>query len=233
MKYVSGGYYIISSIERPDYVDKEVIPNTIFSASECICDIHPSINILWGQSKKEKELYAEQLKISQSTYQDIENWVGDMFEEEVFAFPQLFTTVDLAKEFYNKFLNHLTDIQIIGIGLPEKYVDEFIEYEEMINKTEKERYGIEKLLLRNVEVDNKEAKMIGYEVLGFEFGTFHSYLCNGLEKDFKKHFNFVLNENGFIPTLEESARYCVYSNDEDVGTEPVLWLPWAIFKYTN
>lgn len=233
MKFISGGYYLISSLERPDYMDKEVIPNVIFSASECLCDFHPSINILWGKSKNEKEKYAEKLKISQSTYQDIEDWVGDMFEKEVFVYPQLFTTVDLAKEFYNKFLNHLNDIQIIGIGLPEEYVDEFIKYESTLNKTRKEREGIENLVLHNVEVENKAAKIIGYEVLGFEFGTFHSYLCNGLEKDFKKHFTFVLNENGLIPTLEESARYCVYSNNEDVGTEPVLWLPWAIFKYID
>ncbi|MEI5908875.1 hypothetical protein WAK64_17640 [Bacillus spongiae] len=42
MTYVSEGYYIISSLERPDYMDEEVIPNSIFSASECISNIHPS-----------------------------------------------------------------------------------------------------------------------------------------------------------------------------------------------
>ncbi|MFL9651647.1 hypothetical protein [Exiguobacterium sp. s157] len=39
-----------------------------------------------------------------------------------------------------------------------------------------------------------------------------------------------MNEHGLIPTLEEAERYCTYSNQEDVETESVLWLPWAIFE---
>ncbi len=196
-----------------------------------MCDFHPEINVLWGGSNKNKQKYAQHLNIFPSTYEEMEKWVEEKFEAGIFQYPQLFTTVELAINFCAKFLTKITELRVIGIGLPENYVDEFIDYEEPQNRLEKNRYGIEKLIINKDQIEIKDLKMLGYEVLGFENGTFHSYLCNGLEKDYKKHFSFTLNENGFISSLEEGARFCDYSNDEGVGTEPVLWLPWAIFEY--
>jgi hypothetical protein len=233
MNFISGGYYIITSVVRPDYMDKELTPDTILSVSECICDLHPETTVLWGRSNEVKRKYAQQLNLSHDTFNEIEKWVEDKFEAGIFGFPQVFTTFELAREFLSKFLCHLSDAKIIGIGLPKEYVEEFIEYEESKNKPEENQYGIEKLLLRRIPIEEKDSKMMGYEVLGFEYGTFHSYLCNGLEKDFNKHFKFTLNQNGLIPSLEEAARYCEYSNEEDLGTEPVLWLPWALYVYTK
>lgn len=230
MKYISGGYYIVTPIKRPDYMDKDLIPDTILSVSECICDFHPEINVLWGHSDEAKHKYVQQLNISQSTYEEIEQWVGEKFEAGIFAYPQVFTTLELAKHFLYKFLYHLTEAKIIGIGLPEEYVEEFLKNEEFQNESEVNQYDIEKLLSRKIPIEEKDSKMIGYEVLGFDYGVFHSYLCNGLEKDYKKRFGFTLNENGFISTLEEAIRFCDLTNDEE-GAEPVLWLPWGIFEY--
>ncbi|WML48025.1 hypothetical protein RCG23_22470 [Neobacillus sp. PS3-34] len=233
MNCILGGYYIINPVVRPDYMDKQLIPDTVLSVSECICDFHPETTVLWSGSNEEKRKYAKHLNISQVTFKEIEKWVEDKLEDGIFGFPQAFTTLEIASEFLSKYLSHLSDAKIIGIGLPEEFVEEFIEYEESQNKPEENQYGIEKLLLRRMPIEEKGSKMMGYEVLGFEYGTFHSYLCNGLEKDFNNHFKFTLNQNGFIPSLEEANLYCDYSNDEDIGTEPVLWLPWAIFEYTK
>jgi hypothetical protein len=233
VKFISGGYYIVTLLVRPDYMDEGLIPNTILSASECLCDFHPDMSVLWGGSNKTKLNYAQQLHISQSTYEEMEKWIEDKYEAERFAYPQMFTNVKEAREFCNKYLNHLSNAKVIGIGLPENCVDEFIEYEETQNRPEKNQYGIEKLILNKTLIEEKDSKILGFEVLGFENGTFYSYLCNGLEKDFKEHFGFTLNKNGFISSVEEATRFCDYSNDEEVGTEPVLWLPWAIFEYAN
>ncbi|MFC4323204.1 hypothetical protein [Litchfieldia salsa] len=161
----------------------------------------------------------------------MEKWVEDKFDEETFQFPQLFTTVHLAREFAKKFLNHLNDISIIGIGLPENLVQAFLDEAETLAKSSKGQYGIKKLLLNRTTTEMEAADIKGYEVLGFEFGKFHSYICNSLEKDYKNEFQFSLNENGFIPSLDMALRCCDYSNHEEVGTEPVLWLPWSIYEY--
>lgn len=231
MKYISGGYYIISPLTRAEYMDKTILPETIISASDCLCDFHPEIDILWGSSNKSKQNYSKKLNLSKETYEEMEKWVEDKFEEETFQFPQLFTTVHLAREFAKKFLHHLNDIRIIGIGLPENLVQAFLDEAETLSKSSKEQYGIETLLLNRTPMEIQGADIKGYEVLGFEFGKFHSYICNSLEKDYKKEFSFSLNENGLIPSLDMAYRCCDYSNDEAVGTEPVLWLPWSIYEY--
>jgi hypothetical protein len=167
------------------------------------------------------------LSLTESVYKEIGKWVDEMSEAEKFTYPQVFTTVELTKEFFRKFLSHITDVEIIGIGLPENLMKDFLQE----NTIDKDHFGVEKLILNKNLVDGKDCRMLGYEVLGYENGTFHSYLCNGLEKDYKKHFGFTLNENGFVSSLQEAIRFCDYSNDEELGTEPVLWLPWGIFEY--
>lgn len=231
MKYISGGYYIVSPSKRADYMDKTILPETILSASACLCDLHPDINILWGRSEKKKQTYSKELNLSTSAFEELEGWVDKKHEDNTFNFPQLFTTVDLAREFKKIFLNHLNDIRIIGIGLQENFVEEFLDEEETLSKAVEERYGIETLLMNKTTMGMGVFKKNGYEVLGFDSGQFHSYICNGLEMDYNNNFKFGLNENGFIPNLELAIKCCEYSNDEELGTEPVLWLPWAIFEY--
>lgn len=231
MRHILGGYYIISSSERPEYLDKEVIPELIYSASECLCDIHPDINILWASSKKSKKEYSEKLRISENTYYHLEAEVEEMFELGEITYPNLFTTVAVARKYKQKYLSNLQNTKIFGIGLPEGLVHEFIAEEESETKPEENQYVLEKKLLNKNLMSKADCKMLGYEILGFESGKFHSYLCNGLEKDFKENFRFTLNENGFISSLEEAISYCHYCNDEEVETEPVLWLPWAIYEY--
>ncbi|WP_226671103.1 hypothetical protein [Metabacillus litoralis] len=231
MNYISGGYYIVSPIKRDDYMDKTILPETILSASECLCDFYPEVNILWGGSAKNKKSYAKELKLSKEKFVQMEKWVEENFEQKKNQFPQLFTTVNLAKEFSKMFLSHMNDIRIIGIGLPENLVEEFLEEEETLTKPDNERYGIETLLLNKTKLETEVTLIKGYEVLGFEFGKFHSYICNSLEKDYKKECSFSLNENGFISTLDMALDCCIYSNDEELGTEPVLWLPWVICEY--
>ncbi|GHI01639.1 hypothetical protein [Neobacillus kokaensis] len=231
LQYISGGYYIVSPLSRPDYMDKEIVPDTVYSASECICDFHPDINILWGNTKRRKQEYAQKLNISDETYTELEKWVEKMSEEDKFTYPQVFTSVALTQEFFGEFLSQIEDVKIIGVGLPENVVEQFIQDQELSDNEVRDEYGVANLLKNKSPIEVEKSKLLGYEILGYEYGKFHSYLCNGLEKDYKEQFGFSLNEYGFISTLEEASRLCDYSNDEEIGTEPVLWLPWAIFEY--
>ncbi|MEH7451207.1 hypothetical protein [Gottfriedia acidiceleris] len=233
MKFISGGYYVIAPTIRQEYMDKEIIPDKIISVSECICDIHPEINVFWGGSKENKLKYIKDLNISVDKYKEIEIWIQDKFDMNEFEYPQIFPSLNLAKEFFSKFLNHVKDLRIIGIGLPNNYVDSFLDGEGTINKSTEERSGIENVLIKKEFISSDTGSIKGYEVLGYESNTFHSYLCNGLEKDFKNQLDFSLNEDGFIKTLDEAERCCDIANEEDLGTEPVFWLPWAIFEYNS
>ena len=233
MKFVSGGYYIIDSYRRPEYMDATVVSDPILSASSCLCDFHPDAAFLTDAYKNDKRRYAKRLQLPQADYEPITTWMEGAYEKELIAYPQMFTTLASARDYGATFLKHVQEPRLIGIGLAEDLVQKFLEDEETLEKPDENRLGLEKGLLRGTEVEGEDATLLGYEVLGFESGTgsFHSYLCNGLENDFKKLFNFKPNGNGFIASLDEAMKYANYCNSEDVETEHVLWLPWAIFSF--
>lgn len=226
MNVRSGGYLLIERTKRADYMDARLIPEFVQSASACICEQHPTLDVLWGTSNRSKELYRERLRLSEEGFLMLIEWVESYHERGELGYPQTFQTMELAKKFRDRFFAHI-ELDIIELCLPESYVSDFLAEGEEGDGPE--RYGVERFILRH-EHDETAGRPLGYEMLGYEYGTFHSYLCNGLERDFAERFTFRLNDHGFIATLEEAERYCAYSNQEDVGTEPVLWLPWVISK---
>ncbi|TCI23564.1 hypothetical protein [Exiguobacterium sp. SL-9] len=222
----SGGYLLIERTKRAEYMDAQRLPELVRSASECICEQHPTLDVLWGTSKDRKNTYRERLRLSEEDFLKLTEWVEVHQESGELGYPQTFQTVELAKRFRDSFLSHI-ELDILELGLPESYVADFLAQGD--EGESPERYGVERFILGH-ERDEPTGQFLGYEVLGYENGMFHSYLCNGLEKDFAEQFSFKLNKHGFVSTLEEAGRYCTYSNQEDVETESVLWLPWAIFE---
>lgn len=231
MSYLSAGYYLILPTPRKEYMDKAVVHESVLSVSECICTHYPDISILWGNSEVKKDSYMDQLGLSLTTFQLLEQWIEKHRKTGDMLFPQVFSNLNAAQTFVDRFLNHLPDIRIISIGLPEQYKVDFLEDIAAFSSKNSEPYGVEKMVSQHISPDTDGAKKIGYEVLGFDSGLFHSYVCNGLERDFYHHFNTSLNSHGLIHTFEEADRYSDYCNELGEATEEVLWFPWAIFEY--
>lgn len=217
---------------RKDYMDEKIVPETVLSVSSCLCKQYPDTSILWGNSEVEKARYMDQLGLSLNTVQLFEHWIEEHRNTGDVLFPQVFSSLHSAQDFLNRFLIQLPGIRIISIGLPERYQSDFLEDIELFSSKNPEPYGVEKMLLQHHPPEKDGAKKVGYEVLGFDSGSFHSYLCNGLERDFRQHFNFSPNRYGLIDSIEEADRYSAYCNEiSEEETESVLWLPWAIFEH--
>lgn len=217
---------------RKDYMDEKIVPETVLSVSSCLCKQYPDTSILWGNSEVKKARYMDQFGLSLNTVQLFEQWIEEHRNTGDVLFPQVFSSLHSAQDFLNRFLIQLPGIRIISIGLPERYKSDFLEDIELFSSKNPEPYGVEKMLLQHHPPEKDGAKKVGYEVLGFDSGSFHSYLCNGLESDFRQHFNFSPNRYGLIDSIEEADRYSDYCNElSEEETESVLWLPWAIFEH--
>ncbi len=217
---------------RKDYMDEKIVPETVLSVSSCLCKQYPDTSILWGNSEVKKARYMDQLGLSLNTVQLFEQWIEEHRNTGDVLFPQVFSSLHSAQDFLNRFLIQHPGIRIISIGLPERYKSDFLEDIELFSSKNPEPYGVEKMLLQHHPPEKDGAKKVGYEVLGFDSGSFHSYLCNGLESDFRQHFNFSPNRYGLIDSIEEADRYSDYCNElSEEETESVLWLPWAIFEH--
>lgn len=217
---------------RKDYMDEKIVLETVLSVSSCLCKQYPDTSILWGNSEVKKARYMDQLGLSLNTVQLFEQWIEEHRNTGDVLFPQVFSSLHSAQDFLNRFLIQHPGIRIISIGLPERYKSDFLEDIELFSSKNPEPYGVEKMLLQHHPPEKDGAKKVGYEVLGFDSGSFHSYLCNGLERDFRQHFNFSPNRYGLIDSIEEADCYSDYCNElSEEETESVLWLPWAIFEH--
>jgi hypothetical protein len=76
-----------------------------------------------------------------------------------------------------------------------------------------------------------EGEVWGFEVLGADFGTFHTYLCHGLETEFMDVLGVRFNERGLIEDWTGAAAASEWINRDEVGAEPVPWYPWRIDGY--
>lgn len=144
--------------------------------------------------------------------------------EKNFDLPDVFNCYESAFEFCNNFLFHQKDIKIIGIALTSIYKEVFL------NDQDDLTYGI----CKNLNISkplNPKGKLLGYEILGYEYGCLHSYICNGLDDIYYDKYNLKLNCHGLISSLDEAKALSDYTNNEVDGTEPVIWLPWAIIEY--
>ncbi|WP_233550625.1 hypothetical protein [Exiguobacterium sp. RIT452] len=231
MNYISAGYFLVMPTPRKDYMDEKIVPETVLSVSSCLCKQYPDTSILWGNSEVKKARYMDQLGLSLNTVQLFEQWIEEHRNTGDVLFPQVFSSLHSAQDFLNRFLIQHPGIRIISIGLPERYKSDFLEDIELFSSKNPEPYGVEKMLLQHHPPEKDGAKKVGYEVLGFDSGSFHSYLCNGLERDFRQHFNFSPNRFGLIDSIEEADRYSDYCNALGEETESVLWLPWGIFEH--
>jgi hypothetical protein len=70
----------------------------------------------------------------------------------------------------------------------------------------------------------------GFEVLGYEYGAFHSFICNGLEREYAL-LGMQLNKCGLFDGLADAERAAEFTNLESTGAEPVPWDAWRIDEY--
>ena len=77
-----------------------------------------------------------------------------------------------------------------------------------------------------------DGQFLGFELLNVDYGNVsHSWICNHLDVRFSETLGIQPNRWGLIEELENARQCCDDINEEKVGAEPGLWLPWALVKY--
>lgn len=226
-RFYSGGYLLIQGTST-EKRNNQLLPKFVFSSSECICDIYP---LYWSLPKvkltsDEEKNIRETYMLSEIEYLEILDYVEKLLDTKKMGWPYVFYEIDEAKKFYHKYLNHMNDIKLLGISLEEQYVIQFLHEEKAFSETS----GIyEKLSYFDLE--RSSGGEIGYDILGFEISSFHSFICNGLEKAYKE-LDITVNEIGIISDYNQAVKAVNYTMSDCVGAEPVTWLPWRIIEYS-
>lgn len=216
MRFLNFGYYIIEPVLRPKYVSLDC--THILSASICICNLHPLLDgSFWLNHEKEQLKYQNKLKLSSEQFSEMKQMVSDLFNEKKLDIDGRFMYLEDVHNFYNKYLNNLKDLKVIAISFDIRYKN--ILYDELKNTSNS-------LVIEDTQTDGK---FLGYEILGWDYGAFHSYLCNSLDKDILERYKLKVNNLGIIQnSYNELLDFVKYIKDKG---EPVIWLPFAIYEY--
>lgn len=74
---------------------------------------------------------------------------------------------------------------------------------------------------------------VGYDVLSYESHLDHSWYCGGHDVEVREKFGIVANDHGLIETYEEARQVADYIDAPDTSSEPGLWVPIRILRYSE
>jgi hypothetical protein len=229
-RLVSGGYLVARPAERAPCMDTSLVPPRIRTASGCLARIAPDTwAIDWaGRDEAERVSAATRFGIPPDQLTGLIEWVTRRFDKD-FLWPNVFLTLEGAREFCATFVPADSDAFILGLALSSEDVDGLPGRTESA-PTEGET-GLHRSLARRLP-PREGGVRLGSEVLGAERdGTLHSYLCNGLEFAFSRELGARPNEHGLFDDHDLARRCAGYAGREDVGAEPVPWRAWVLTEY--
>ena len=214
---VQAGFYITAPVKKHGSC---TLPcEKILSISHCICNIQPDLNGCYFRRmliKTEQTAYKKLLGLSDNEFSQMKNDISDMIDKKHLCFDSRFTVLSDAQRIYRHYLKNIPELRIIGISTEESCIG-------ILN-----REGFEPLCCQ-YRYENNMA--IGTEILGWDNGSFHSWLCNGLEKDISDKFPLKISELGLI---QNSFYEAIQFAEHIAGMgEPVEWIPFLLSDCTE
>lgn len=83
---------------------------------------------------------------------------------------------------------------------------------------------------RPVQEVAEDGRELGWEVLGYDHGLLHSWLCNDLYEDGLLELGVGTDERGLLPGREAAVRVAAWANVRG-DTKPVTWFPGALIEW--
>lgn len=76
----------------------------------------------------------------------------------------------------------------------------------------------------------EDGHKLGWEVLGYDHGLLHTWLCNGLYEEGRLHLGVDTDERGLLPDRQAALRVAAWANTRG-DTKPVTWFPGALIEW--
>lgn len=205
------GYYICEKLVVPDFLG--IKGDEMITVSDCFSGIHPDLTYCYfiNNRKKERIEYHKKWHINEEKAVMLQNDIHSMFER-CLAIDGRFLNLEDAKRIREKYFDENKCV-IVSISTIEEY------YKVLTEELNENSCGINNffsgVLDKNI--------LLGYDILGWDISGFHTFLCNGLHKEFE---------------LIRFNKYCLLENDFEViqnfakqiqgKGEPVEWIPCRI-----
>ena len=221
--YVSGGYYVVKAIRRPEGVS-EILPDTLITISDCFTSvISDIIQLQWDKYEEVVEAIGEEAAafgISQDQLPELIHWAKAQNNTNYVVYEDVRSPVELLSRFIKD-----TSAHVVGIGLHSSLLSSF---QSQLTKDVNNGFG-----LAEVVNDHKplapRGRPLGYEPLGFTATKFHSWLCHYTPDEAFRRFEIRPNQLGLIDEFEQARQVTEYL--VETGAEPAIWEPWLLLDY--
>lgn len=208
------GYYICERIPIPGWLHRS---GMMLSVSGCFGGIHPRLDTCFFQNDyiapEEREDYRTRWGLSEAGAGRLASDIGALIGKGL-AEDGRFSKIEDAYYFYDTYFLK-GQCTLAGLSTTEEYF-------EMLQKEMMPTGPGTDSLLPGVPDKNE---MLGFDILGWDICSFHSFLCNSLHEILS---GVRFNHYGLLEhTFEETV---AFSNKIQGYGEPVLWVPCRIGK---
>ncbi len=237
--YICGGYFL-SCPKQSGYNDPP-FPISYLSVSREVRDFVPdSWAIEWVKKYETSEDISKKFDLAPETLKELTKWATENFDKDFGAWSVIFN-LETAQFLKKRFLSHLNDTTIFGIGLHKSLCEDFIK----TTTPPEPEPGFAPIGKMGTHVSVKRKTMFAPDgvVLWFEIinhekvGLSTSWLEVGLEKN-AEEMKISLNEFGLVENFEDALKLSKSFDEktkpfESVMAEPGPWLPWLLVDYSK
>lgn len=210
--FISGGYYLVKPLESHSF---PLMPEPLVTVSSCITEVGPGW--FWGPGT-DRPAHGFSNSIDAEVAQTVlPEGVRIAKQDAPFGFCSF-----VSASVYHARLTPPTIL--VGIGL-HKSLTRLIE----VQRSRDIGYGnglVQRMARRR---RLRAGRVLGYEPLGFEAISFHSWVCNWFPERVEKDLGIRPAANGFLSSFADARRVNQYVRRE--GGEPSIWLPWLVVQY--
>lgn len=221
--FLSAGYYLVLPTRRPQCVSS-LLPDPLLTLSNCVGEVAPAGWVVdnpgYCLTEAQRLEEAAKIGIPAEFMPALTEWAS----AEMGSPHTCFESVLQARDFCTRFVRS-KDIVLLGIGLHCSL------YGFLNSQTEDEAnagYDIIDRLKRGRHMAPGGC-LLGYELLGFDGMSFHSWLCHPLPEEAHEKFGVTPNPFGFLDSITEAMQVTRYA--KETGAEQAMWAPWLVLQY--
>ena len=217
-EFIVGGYFLTQPLQRENWMAVDLLPEHFISLSGCISNIL-QVPTSWQQDIPDE---ARNLGMQAESWKPFDEWCKACIGVNI-GNPDTFLSLDAARQVAHDFFPTTEKMMLIGIGLHQDRVDSFLER----HADPGEHYGVYQVLQQRQSMPTN-GEVLGFEVLAYDMGLTHSWICFNMPAPVHETYQIELNFAGLIETQEESLQARELVNNEEGGQG---WQPWLVVEY--
>jgi hypothetical protein len=227
---VSVGYYAPRLVTPPDGLSQGLLPSKLLTLTSCLTDLFAdSWALEWVRcSDDDRTAIAARFGVPASAVQALVRTVTEPHDTASLGWPNVWYDLEAARRLIRATCSKSSDIVLVGAGIPADFVAAFLH---ALTPALREGTcgGFQMASAQHALVPGGE--ILGWEVLGFDSASCHSWLCNGVHVAAAEHLGVQPGRLGLLES-EQAARDVVRMIAEGPSkAEPAARVPTGIVRY--